>query len=220
MRKQRPLCFLLLALITAAFLWGCPKRVPPPEPLPPPEKPALVNPMIKIFEAFASADTAQARASIRIDTVRDREEQSFLLNGMLLYEKPEKLRIIGFHPLGMNVFDAIYDQGSFFVVSPLQRKVYIGEVSKFEDFMEKIGPMVVTTEKGKWNDLPGRILIDIVEKKTLIDLRLREVAFNPTLPPDSFKTVVPEGVDVIPVERLLKPKPGAEDGSRRPGKRN
>jgi hypothetical protein len=218
--RRKPLFFFLMILIAAAFLWGCPKRVPPPEPLPPPEKPPLANPLVKIFEAFASADTAQAKASIRIDTVRNGEEVNFLLNGMLLYEKPEKLRIIGFHPLGMNVFDAIYDQGSFFVLSPLQRRVYTGEVSKFEDFMEKIGPMVVTTEKGKWNDLPGRILIDIVEKKTLIDLRLREVASNPTLPPDSFKTVVPEGVDVIPVERLLRSKPGGEDpGSRRP-KRN
>ena len=191
-------CLLLLAL----FLWGCPKKIE----ITPPEKPPFVNPMAKLFEAFSSAESIQARASIRIDTVRDGQEMNFLLNGFLLYQKPDKLRLLGYHPLGMGLFDALYRNGEFFLLIPPQKKAYTGEISQFEDMMERSGPIEVSTEKDEGSEIPNRIRIVMVEKETRIEFRLKNISVNSNLPEDSFQWVVPEGVEVRPIAKLLKGK--------------
>jgi len=104
----------------------------------------------------------------------------------------------------MGLFDGLYRNGEFFLLLPLQKKVYTGEVSQFEDLIEKAGPIQVSTEKVEGNQIPSRIRIDVVEKETHIDLRLREISMNSTLPEDSFQWVMPEGVEVKPLAELLK----------------
>jgi outer membrane lipoprotein-sorting protein len=46
----------------------------------------------------------------------------------------------------------------------------------------------------------------VVEKETRIELRLKEISVNSSLPEDSFQWVIPEGVEVKPLARLLKGK--------------
>jgi len=139
--------------------------------------------------------------------VRNGQEMNFpALNGVLLYQKPDRFRLLGYHPLGMGLFDALYRSGEFFLLIPLQKRVYTGEVSQFEDLIEKAGPIQISTEKVEGNQIPSRIRIDVVEKETHIDLRLREISMNSTLPEDSFQWVVPEGVEVKPLAELLKGK--------------
>jgi hypothetical protein len=115
---RRPFFITLSLLLLGLFLSGCPKKIP--EPIP--EKPPFENPVVKLLEAFSSVESLQARASIRIDTVRMGEEMSFLLNGFLLYQKPDRLRLLGYHPLGMGLFDALYRNGEFFLLIPLQKR--------------------------------------------------------------------------------------------------
>jgi outer membrane lipoprotein-sorting protein len=195
--------FIILSLfLLGLFLSGCPKRVVQ---IPPPEKPPYENPMVKLLEAFSSAETLQARASIRIDTVRSGQEMNFLLNGVVLYQKPDKLRITGYHPLGMGLFDALYRSGEFFILSPLQKRAYTGEISEFEDLFEK-KDIRVSTEKAEGSEIPSRIRIEVAEKETSIELRLKGVTINTALPEDSFQWVVPAGVQVKPLARLLKGK--------------
>lgn len=162
--------------------------------------------MAKLFEAFSSAESVQARTSIRIDTVRDGQEMNFLLNGFLLYQKPDKLRLLGYHPLGMGLFDALYRNGEFFLLIPPQKKAYTGEISQFEDMMERSGPIEVSTEKDEGSEIPNRIRIVMVEKETRIEFRLKNISVNSNLPEDSFQWVVPEGVEVRPIAKLLKGK--------------
>jgi hypothetical protein len=184
------------------FLFGCPKKIP--EIIP--EKPPFENPIIKLLETFSSTESLQARASIRIDMVRNGEEMSFLLNGMVLYQKPDRLRLLGYHPLGMGLFDAIYRNGDFFLLLPIQKKAYTGEVSQFEDLIEKTGEIKVSSEKEEGGDVPSRIRIEVVEKKIGIDLRLKEIVINPSLSEDSFQWTAPKGVEVRPLASLLKGK--------------
>jgi len=106
----------------------------------------------------------------------------------------------------MGLFDGLYRNGEFFLLLPLQKKVYTGEVSQFEDLIEKAGPIQISTEKVEGNQIPSRIRIDVVEKETHIDLRLREISINSSLPEDSFQWVMPEGVEVEPFAKLLKGK--------------
>jgi outer membrane lipoprotein-sorting protein len=196
-------CYICFSLfLVGFFLTGCPKRI---EVLPP-EKPPFVNPIVKLFEAFSSVESFQAKTSIRIDTMRDGEEMNFLLNGFLIYQKPDKLRLLGYHPLGMGLFDALLRNGEFFLLIPPQKKAYTGEISQFEDVMEKAGPIEISTEKDEGNEIPNRIRIVMVEKETRIELKLKNISVNSTLPEDSFQWQVPEGVEVRPLTRLLKGK--------------
>jgi outer membrane lipoprotein-sorting protein len=189
-------------LLLSFLLWGCPKKVE----IIPPEKPPFENPIIKLLEKFSAVESVQARASIRIETVRDGEEMNFLLNGFLLYQKPDKFRLLGYHPLGMGLFDALYRNGEFFLIIPPQKKAYTGEVSQFEDVMAKAGEIKISSEKGEGSEIPNRIQIELVEKETRIDLRLKGVSINPSLPEDSFQWNVPEGIEVRSIDRLLKGK--------------
>jgi len=192
--------FFLLGL----FLFGCPKKIPGPVII---EKPPIENPLGKLLEAFSSAESLQAKASIRINMVRNGQEVNFpSLNGVLLYQKPDRFRLLGYHPLGMGLFDALYKNGELFILIPLQKRAYSGEVLKTDDLIEKAGPMEVFIEKSEGSEIPNRIRIELVEKEIRIDLRLKEISINSSLPEDSFQWVVPEGVEVKPLNKLLRKK--------------
>lgn len=199
----RRFCFFILGLLfLALFLSGCPKQVAR---IPSIEAPSAENPMAKLLGAFSAVESLQAKASIRVETVRMGEEMIFLLNGFLLYQRPDKLRILGYHPLGMGLFDALYRNGEFFLLSPLQKRVYTGEISEFEDLIEKAG-IRISTEKAEGSEIPNRIRIEAVEKKTRVELKLKEISVNSSLPEDSFEWLEPEGVEVQPLAKLLKGK--------------
>jgi outer membrane lipoprotein-sorting protein len=199
---RKSFAYVFLLLLISLSLWGCPKR--PPEIIHP-EKP-FENPIVKILEAFSPAESLQSRVSIRIDVVRNGEEMNFLLNGFILYQKPDQLRILGYHPLGMGLFDALYRNGEFLVLIIPQKKAYVGEVSQFEGLIERAGPIEVSVEKPEGSEIPNRIRINVTEKETRIDLRLKEISVNSSLPADSFEWSVPEGVDVRPLAQLLRGK--------------
>jgi len=200
----RKRCFFILGfLLLGIFLSGCPKKIPEPVII---EKPTIENPIGKLLETFSFAESLQAKASIRIDTVRSGEEMKFLLNGFILYQKPDRFRLLGYHPLGMGLFDALYKNGEFFLLIPLQKRAYTGEILKTDDLIEKTGPIEVFSEKPEGSEIPNRIRIELIEKETRIDLRLKEISVNSSLPEDSFQWVVPEGVEVEPLAKLLRKK--------------
>jgi hypothetical protein len=196
------LFLIVLLFLFGFFLYGCPKKIPQPIP----EKPPFENPIVKIFEAFSPAESLQSRTTIRIDIVRNGEEMNFVLNGFLLYQKPDQLRILGYHPLGMGLFDVLYRNGEFFVLIIPQKRAYTGEVSQFEGLIERAGPIEFYSEKPEGSEIPNRIRIHVVEKETWIDLRLKEISINSSLPSDTFQWNVPDGVDVRPLAQLLKKK--------------
>jgi hypothetical protein len=193
---------LILLFFMPLLLVGCPKR--PPAPLPPVEKPPFVNPIDRVLEVLSFAETLQAKASIRIDLVKDGEKQFYLLNGFVLYQRPDRLRILGYHPLGMGLFDALYRNGEFALLIPLQKRAFTGEVFQFEEAMRKVGEIRVTTGKDETRNIPNRIRINIVEKEIEIDLRLKEIQVNQELPEDAFHWSLPEGVEERPLSGLLR----------------
>jgi outer membrane lipoprotein-sorting protein len=200
-RKHR--CLIIGFFLLGLFLSGCPKKVPPPALI---ERPPFENPVNKLLDTFSSVESLQAKASIRIETARMGEGMNYLLNGFLLYQRPDKLRLLGYLPFGMGVFDALYRNGEFFFLIPIQKKAYTGEVSEFEDLMEKTGGIQVSSEKSEGSEVPNRIRIDVVEKGIHIELRLKEISVNSSLPEDSFQWAVPEGVEVRPLDKLLRGK--------------
>ena len=199
---RRPWFVILSLFLLVLFLSGCPKKVAK---IPSIEVPPVKDPMAKLLEAFSPADSVQARASIRLDTVRKGEELKFLLNGIVLFEKPDKLRILGYHPFGMGVFDALYRGGEFFLFSPLQNRAYTGEISEFRDLIAKAN-IRISTEKPEGSEVPNRIRIEIPEKETRVDVKLKEISINQSLPKDAFQWVAPEGVEIKPLAQFLKGK--------------
>ena len=199
---RRSWVVILTLFLMVLFLSGCPKKVVK---IPPIETPPVEDPMAKLLEAFSSADSLQAKASIRLETVRKGEELKFLFNGIVLYEKPDKLRILGYHPLGMGVFDALYRGGEFFLLSPLQNRAYTGEISEFRDLIAKAN-IKMSAERPEGSDVPDRIRFEIPDKGTRVDIKLKEISINQPLPGSAFQWVVPEGVDVRPLAQFLKGK--------------
>ncbi len=197
---QKPYFHLLCLLLLSLLLWGCPKKVG----IIPPEKPPFENPIVKLLDTFSPAESVQARATIRIETVREGEEMNFLLNGFLLYQKPDRFRLLGYHPMGMGLFDALYRNGEFFLLIPPQKKAYTGDLSQFEDVIAKAGEIKITSEKNEGAEIPNRIQIELVEKEVRIELRPKGVSINSSLPEDSFHWNLPEGVQVRSIERLLR----------------
>jgi outer membrane lipoprotein-sorting protein len=199
---RRSRFFILGLLFLALFLSGCVKKVVR---IPSIEAPPEENPVVKLLEAFSAVESFQARASIRVETVRMGEAMNFLLNGVVLYKRPDKLRILGYHPFGMDVFDALYRNGEFFLLSPLQKKAYTGEISQFKDLIEK-ARIRISTEKAEGSEIPNRIRIEAVGTETRVELRLKEISINSSLPEGSFEWTVPEGVEVQSLAKLLKGK--------------
>ena len=200
---QRLLILLLVLPFAGLFLTGCLKKIPEPAFQ---ETKIVPDPIQQFLGAFSIAESLEAKASIRIDTVRNGEKLSFALNGVLLYQKPNYLRLMGYHPFGMGIFDALFKNGSFFLLIPIQKKAYEGEVREIEGMADRAGPIQIATEKDEVNGIPKRIQIELLEKETRIDLRLKEARINSPLPADSFQWIVPEGVEVRPLNRLLKGK--------------
>lgn len=199
---RRPWFLIPSLILLLLFLSGCPKKLAK---IPSFEAPPAKNPVAELLEAFSSADSLQAKASIRLDTVRKGEELKFLLNGIVLYEKPDKLRILGYHPFGMGVFDALYRGGEFLLFSPLQNRAYTGEISEFSDLIAKVN-IKISTEKPEGSDLPNRIRIEMPEKETRVDVRLKDMSINQPLPEDAFQWDIPEGVDVRPLAQFIRGK--------------
>ncbi len=194
--------FVILSLFLLAFLLsGCPKKVA----IPRIEAPPVIDPMAKLLEAFSPAETLQAKASIRIDTVRKGEELKFLLNGIVFYERPDKLRILGYHPFGMGVFDALYRGGEFVLFSPLQNRAYTGEISEFGNLIARAN-VKISAERPEGKDVPDRIRIEMPEKETRLEVKLKEVTVNQPLPKDAFQWVPPEGVEIRSLAQFLKGK--------------
>ena len=200
----RKRCFFIFGFfVLGLLLSGCPKRIPEPAIT---EKPPIENPLGKLLEAFSSVESLQAKASIRFERMKSGEEMKFPLNGFVLYQKPDRFRLLGYHPLGMGLFDALYKNGELFILIPLQKRAYSGEVLKTDDLIDKAGPMEVFIEKSEGSEIPNRIRIVLVEKEIRIDLRLKEISINSLLPEESFQWVVPEGVEVQPLNKLLRKK--------------
>jgi outer membrane lipoprotein-sorting protein len=200
---RSPRLFVLCIFLLSLVLSGCPKKVVM---IPPIQGPPVKNPVTSLLEAFAEAGKFQSNASIRVEMISNNQRMNFLLNGTVLYEKPDKLRILGYHPLGMGVFDALYRGGEFFLLVPTEKKAYTGAIADFEDLMERAGVRILT-EKTPGIIVPTLVRIGLEKPETRVDLRLREIDVNSHLPEDAFRWLVPEGADVIPLTQLLKKTP-------------
>lgn len=192
----------ILGLALCLLLTGCPKQVVR---VPPPEVPPVDNPLAAVVEAFSAAETLQAKASIRIDTVRKDEEMTFRLQGNVFYQKPGMLRVYGYlpFPLAMDLFDALYRENQFFLLIPSEKRAYTGEMSDFKDLILK-ADVRITTEKPEGSAVPNRIRVVVVDKKTTIDIRLREIELDRAITEDVFQWTVPDGVDVRPLVQLIR----------------
>jgi hypothetical protein len=105
----------------------------------------------------------------------------------------------------MGVFDALYRGGEFVLFSPLQNRAYTGAISEFGDLISKAN-IKISAEKPEGSDVPDRIRIEIPEKETRLDVKLKEISVNQPLPEDAFQWVAPEGVDVRPLAQFIKGK--------------
>ena len=202
MRRPRfAISLLILLMLLEILLSGCAKKIVKAPLMGPPVK----DPIARLLESFSAADRLQAKTSIRIDTAQKGKEISYRLSGTVLFEKPQKLRILGYYsfPLPMDLFDALYREGALYLLVPQQKKAFTGALLEFNDLLEKTD-IRISTESTDGAEVPNRIRIDLVEAETRIELRLREISMNATLPDGAFSWWVPDDVENIPLAWLLK----------------
>jgi len=198
---RRSYTSVLLFILLGILFSGCAKKIVRAPLVGPPVK----DPIARLLESFSTADRLQAKTSIRIDTVQKGKEISYRLSGTVLFEKPQKLRILGYYPfpLAMDLFDALYREGELYLLIPHQKKAFTGALLEFNDLLEKTD-IRISTESTDGAEVPNRIRIDLVEAETRIELRLREISMNAALPDGAFSWWVPDGVENIPLAWLLR----------------
>ena len=198
---------ILVLLLLGAFLTGCPKKVAR---IPPIEEPPVKDPVMRLLNAFSEVEYFESDASIRIETVRKGKELKYPLNGYVFFEKPDKLRILGFIPFGMNLFDALYLDGKFLILSPMDKKAYTGEVSEFEDLIEK-AKIQMSMDKTGGSLIPNIIRLALEEKKTRVEIKLKGITMGTPLPGNAFLWEVPDGVHVRPLAQLVRTRSSNRD---------
>ncbi len=71
--------------------------------------------------------------------------------------------------------------------------------------MEKAN-VKISSEKPEGSDVPNRIRIELPEKNTRLDMKLKDLSINQPLAKDAFEWVPPEGVDMRPLAQFLRGK--------------
>jgi hypothetical protein len=87
----------------------------------------------------------------------------------------------------------------------LQNRAYTGEISEFRDLIAK-ADVRISAEKPEGSEVPDRIQIEMPEKETRLDMKLKEISVNQPLPADTFEWSPPEGVEIRPLAQFLKGK--------------
>jgi outer membrane lipoprotein-sorting protein len=87
----------------------------------------------------------------------------------------------------------------------MQNKAYTGEISDFRDLMAKAN-IKISAERPEGGDVPNRIRFEIPDKETRVDVKLKDISINKSLPEGAFQWVVPEGVEVKPLVQFLRGK--------------
>lgn len=167
-----------------ALIAGCvPKKIPEEKG----ERIPLSQVLAQTLRRYEGINTLQSRLFVQLD-LRD---EYYVLQGVLLYEKPARLRLRLTTNFGGTVGEVIYNEGLIFILLPSEGKLYRGWIEEGENqkaetlFLimaysnddETEGPGFPTRISGKGEGMEIRFNIKL--KNPQVDLPLAENAFIP-----------------------------------------
>ncbi|MBW2040198.1 MAG: hypothetical protein JRI46_11535 [Deltaproteobacteria bacterium] len=199
----------LIPIITIALVMGCvPKRLPEAEM----EKVPLSQALAAALSRYHGVSSLQARLFVKVEV----REELHLLRGVLLYERPVRLRLRLTSTLGATVGEVIYSEGLLHIILPSEKKIYMGWIGQgdsrggdtlilkmaYKDYQEIGG--------GRF---PTRIYGEVEGKGIRFELRLKGPHVDLPLPEGAFVPIT-AGWEVYPLADLkgLLSKTGVEEG--------
>jgi len=197
----------IIGIVVLALTAGCmPKRLPEGKG----ERIPLSQVLSHTLKQYEGVNTLQARLFIQLEPGDD----YYVLRGVLLYERPARLRLRLTTSMGGTIGEVIYNEGLLAFILPTKGTIYqgwIGEegqrnmetlflVIMYDDYAELEGRRFPTRIYGEGEGLEMRF--DIKLKDPQVDIALPEGAFTPPT----------EGWEVHPLEDLKDLMAGSEAG--------
>ena len=174
----------VIAIVMLALTAGCmPKRILEEKG----ERIPLSQVLTKTLKRYEGVNTLQARLFVKLD-LRD---EYYILQGILLYERPARVRLRLTTNFGGTVGEVIYNEGLLCILLPSKDKIYQGwieegEIPKSETLFlsiaysddVEIGGLGFPTRISGEGEGMG-IRFDVKLKDPQVDLPLPEGAFSP-----------------------------------------
>jgi hypothetical protein len=197
----------VIVLIVLAMTAGCaPQRLP----LEKGERIPLDQVLAQTLRQYDGINTLRTQLFIQLE-LRD---EYYVLKGVLLYERPDRLRLQLTSSLGGTVGEVIYDEGLVFILLPTKAKIYQGRI---EEGKGQAGdPLFLTMVYDNYEEIGGRrfptriygegdgmaVRFNVKLKDAQVDIALPEGAFTP----------VTAGWEVHPLSELKDLLTGIERG--------
>jgi hypothetical protein len=181
---MRLICYGIIVLILLAMIAGCaPQRLPMEKG----ERIPISRILAHTLRQYEGINTLQTQLFIQLE-LRD---EYYVLRGLLLYEKPARLRLQLRSSLGGTVGEVIYDEGLLSLLVPSRERIYQGRINEGEgregysffltmsygDYQEIGGRRFPTRIYGEGEEIALRINVRL--KDPQVDIALPEGAFTP-----------------------------------------
>jgi hypothetical protein len=174
----------VIVIVMLALTAGCaPKKIPEEKG----ERIPLSQVLTQTLKRYEGINTLQSRLFVQLD-LRD---EYYVLQGVLLYERPARLRLRLTTNFGGTVGEVIYNEGFLSLLFPSKGQIYQGWIEEgenpkgetlfltmaYNDYMDLEGQHFPTCISGKGEGMEIRFNIKL--KDPQVDLPLAEDAFIP-----------------------------------------
>jgi hypothetical protein len=187
----------IIGMVMFALAVGCaPKRIPEEKW----ERIPLSQVLPQTLRKYEGVNTLQSRLFVQLE-LRD---EYYVLQGVLLYERPARLRLRLNTNLGGTVGEVIFNEGRIFIILPSEGKIYRGWIEEGESPKgETYFLTMAYSDDNKIEGLgfPTRISGEGEVMGIRFDMKLKDPQVNFPLPERAF--VLPKGEwEIHPLEDL------------------
>jgi hypothetical protein len=187
----------VIVIVMLALAAGCvPKRIPEEKG----ERIPLSQVLSQTLRRYEGINTLQSRLFVQLD-LRD---EYYVLQGVLLYERPARLRLRLTTNFGGTVGEVIYNEGMIFILLPSEGKIYQGWIEEGENpKAETLFLIMAFSDDDETEGLgfPTRISGDGEGMGIRFDMKLKDPQVDLPLPKRAFSPPL-GGWEIHPLEDL------------------
>ena len=172
----------VIGIIMLALTAGCaPKRLPEERG----ERIPLSQILPQTLRRYEGVNTLQAQLFVQLDL----RGEYYVLRGLLLYERPDRLRLRLTHNLGGTIGEVIYNEGHLLILLPSEGKIYQGWIEKgVNPKPESLFLTMVYSDDEEMEGLgfPTRLYGQAEDIKIRFDMKLKDPQVDLPLPTRAF----------------------------------
>jgi hypothetical protein len=187
----------VIGMVILGLAVGCvPKKIPEEKG----ERIPLSQVLPQTLRRYEGVNTLQSRLFVQLD-LRD---EYYVLQGVLLYERPGRLRLRLSTNFGGTVGEVIFNEGLIFIILPSEGKIYRGWIEEGENPKGETHFLIMAytnDDETKGLGFPTRISGEGEGMGIRFDMKLKDPQVGLPLPEDAF--VPPTGGwEIHPLEDL------------------